>query len=125
MKLVFDHEKQLMHSSPTGPISAEMIISHYDQLIENTQLPRVLQVFIDCTNTKFAIRPEEVSNINKKVGEACKHYDRIDEVIVVDQPYSTAVARVFEGEMQYPNYSFNVFCTHEAAGAWLKQIKDA
>lgn len=103
-----------------GVITIDDIILHYTNIMDDKTLPRELKVLIDCRSTQMDINVDEISSTIDAVKKALLKYNSIREAILVDKPFETVVATLFE---QYNSdleaYNFSVFCTEKAAINWL------
>ena len=69
-------------------------------------------------NSKSKILEVKVST--EAIKESLKRYRTIKEAILVDKPFETAVAKVFQlFNSKIKNYSFDVFSTENASRNWL------
>ena len=62
------------------------------------------------------VSPEEIKELCKQVEYTISQFESLQEVILVQNPFETAIAQIFE--MHYntiKNFSFQVFSTEEAA----------
>ena len=115
----FDKEKNILISTITDILVIEDIINHY-KLIENDEsLPRNLKVLIQGKDFIFDIKGPEIKSVSKYVISALSKYNSIQEAIVLEHPYSTAIGLIFKEGNKYENYFFKVFSSSNAAEKWL------
>lgn len=92
------------------------IRNHYKYLEENRDLPQNLKVLIDCRNVKMDVNPEELKDLCKQMENTLSHYEFLHEAIIVENPFETAIAQIFEMYYNtYKNFRFNVFSTEIGA----------
>lgn len=99
----------------------EEVIEHYRTYEQNNDVPRNLRVFIDCSNSSFDFKPKDISRIWEAVDRCLAKYDSLEEAILVQRPYETAMAAIFENGAPDENYLFKLFSTREMAIDWLNR----
>ena len=114
---------QILILTAIGKQSLKDIIDHYLYLSKTNDLPKDLKCLIDCREAIFELDHNELNFTTKSVNLALQNYDRINEAILVEKPFETVIANLFE-ELNAPleNYTFQVFSTEEAALNWLKNM---
>ncbi|MCG8702242.1 MAG: STAS/SEC14 domain-containing protein [Bacteroidales bacterium] len=118
----YSNETGILLTVTEGSISVDDIINHYNTLLKSEYLTKKLKVLIDCRNTKINCRPSQVENTTKHVKKVLQKFDRLEEAIVVDLPYETAIATLFKNvNSGYSNYHIKIFVTPEAAMNWLNE----
>ena len=124
MKHLFYNEKQsILETRYIGVLRIEDIIRHYDDIAKFDYLPKQLKVLIDCRGVKIDINIGDINLTKESVKNVLKIFNSMQEVILVDRPDVTAVAMLFKIKNSLvKNYSFDVFCTEDAAKRWLFRI---
>ena len=116
----YNEKLDILETRTLGILRITDIIHHYDKLINIVNLPNCLKVLIDCRGSKLDVKIDEISSTNDAVKKALSKFENIQEAILVDQPYETVVATLFENyNADIIEYRFKVFCTEEAAKHWL------
>lgn len=121
MRIYLYNEKlDILEVKTKGTLRITDIISHYNELTNNVNLPNNLKVLIDCRGTQLDITINEISFANAAVKNALNKYENIQEAILVNQPYETVVATLFKDyNVDLKKYSFKIFYTEDAAKSWL------
>lgn len=110
----------ILEVNVTGTLTIETIISHYERITNDVSLPRILRVLIDAKSAKFDIKMDDIKSTTDGVTKALQRYIYISEAILVDKPYATAVALLFNNNNGgLDSYDFQVFSTENAARKWL------
>ncbi len=110
----------LLELQTTGVMQVGDIISHYVHIRNDHTLPKNLKVLIDARSTQLDLRVEDIALTNDAVKEALLNFDSLREAILVDKPYETAIATMFERfYSKIESYNFRVFSTENAARVWL------
>ncbi len=122
LQIQFDEEYHLLHTKLSGKIHFEDVEEHYSHIFESHDLPRDLNVMIDARYAQFQLKPADIEMIVAMAAECLPKYKRISEAIVVDKPYETMVAMLFEESSTLPGYHFKTFSTIKAAQNWLFQM---
>ena len=118
----FNIELNVLETKKTGAQTILNIIEHYNEITKNNNLPKILNVIIDCRGASFDIKANEIDYTQEAVNNALNKYERIKEAILVDKPYETAIATLFKNyNSDLKSYSFKIFSTEEAAKKWLIQ----
>ncbi len=118
----FNEDSMTLEATYTGILTVEGIISHYTKIHDDKSLPRDLKVFIDISDTQMDLKVDEIAQTYDAVKNAILAYHSIKEAILVDKPYETVVAMLFEKHhSRLKTYSFRVFSTESAARKWLDQ----
>jgi hypothetical protein len=61
-----------------------------------------------------------IESTTEAVKKSLKRYKIIKEAILVDKPFATAIAKIFQlFNSKIENYSFEVFSTEDASRNWL------
>ncbi len=120
-KSIFHHDEELkiLRVRYPGMLTKEEIIAHYDELRTNSSFHRNIRILIDCRNSTFTVKPEEVPELIAAARDAVREYDSVKEAMMVTDPYETVIVTLFEKGINIPNYRFRVFYTEEAALNWL------
>lgn len=116
----FNEETSILVLNTKGVMTVEDIISHYVHISKDLLLPKKLRVLIDSRGTKLDLKVEDIARTNNAVKKALDKFTFLKEAIIVDKPYETVIATMFEryySKMQ--SYSFKVFSTDHAARSWL------
>ena len=116
----YNEKSMILETGTIGILKIEDIISHYEKINNDDSLPRNLKVLIDCRGTQLDVTVDEINLTSDVVKKALLIYNYIKEAILVDKPYETVVATLFENYNSYfESYSFRVFSTENAARNWL------
>ena len=120
-KTIFLHDEELkiLRVRYPGMLTKDEIIAHYDELRTNSSFHRNIRILIDCRNSTFTVKPEEVPELIAAARDAVREYDSVKEAMMVTDPYETVIVTLFEKGINIPNYRFRVFYTEEAALNWL------
>lgn len=120
-KTIFLHDEELkiLRVSYPGMLTKEEIIAHYDELRTNTSFHRNIRILIDCRNSTFTVKPEEVPELTEAAKKAVNKYQSVKEAMMVTDPYETVIVTLFEKGINVPHYRFKIFYTEEAALDWL------
>lgn len=118
---IFQHDEEIiiLRVRYPGMLTKEEIIAHYDELKTNTSFHRNIRILIDCRDSTFVVKPEEVPELIAAAKESVSEYDSVKEAMMVIDPYETVIVTLFEKGINFPNYWFKVFYTEEAALNWL------
>lgn len=116
----YNYRDLILEVNVTGTLTIETIISHYERITNDVSLPRILRVLIDAKSAKFDIKMDDIKSTTDGVTKALQRYIYISEAILVDKPYATAVALLFNNNNGgLDSYDFQVFNTENAARKWL------
>jgi hypothetical protein len=116
----FDEEARVLNLRTEGIMKVDDIISHYVHITKDQSLPKKLKVLIDSRDTKMDLRFEDIALTNDAVIKALEKFSSLKEAIIVDKPYETAVATMYERfYLKMESYHFRVFSTEHAARNWL------
>ena len=116
----YNPQEQLLLTKVSGEVVLEEIKYHYQVLRYLEDVPKRLNVLIDCRRVKFKVDIDELKTTAREVELALSVYEGIREAILVEQPEQTVMAMMFqEYSKGLENYCFNVFSTKEAAMEWL------
>ena len=103
-----------------GVIKVDVIINHYDDVINDDSYPKNLKVFIDCRKAVFDIDSQILHTTLDIVKNSIKRFESLKEAIIVETPNVAAIASLFKMlHSNVENYDFNIFNTDEAAIKWL------
>ena len=69
----------------------------------------------------FDFKAKDIPKIWEAVNACLENYDSIEEAILVQKPYETAMAVIFEDGAPTENYKFKIFSTRENALDWLNR----
>jgi hypothetical protein len=117
---VYNSRSKILEVKVTGDISIEGIIGHYNYIAENDALPDILRILIDCRGAAFDVDINSIESTTEAVKKSLKRYKIIKEAILVDKPFATAVAKIFQlFNSKIKNYSFEIFSTEDASRNWL------
>lgn len=120
MKYMFNTDPAYLKVTLSEPIKIETIQDHYDYLSLSHYPQRDLKVLIDCSNVKFKVQRRELESVKAPFEKAIMKYNSIQEAIIVDEPYGTVIATLFEQYFpDHAKYNFKIFCTEESAKDWL------
>lgn len=112
----YNEQDKILEVTVPEIITSDMISEHYKKVRLNKDLPRNLKIFIDARNKSFAFGIDDVDVIRESLSDALKTFDSIREVILVDEPYTTAISVMFSKyNKMFDNFSFLVFSTYEGA----------
>ena len=116
----FNNKTNCLETNASGILLIEEIIQHYDKIAMDDSLPRILKVLIDTKGTQFDINIRDMRLPLNAVKKAVLKYKCIKESMIVDEPFSTAIAMTFEEfGSEIDAYEFKVFNTYKAARDWL------
>lgn len=119
----YNKKSKILETVTFGVLNIEDIINHYEQITNDDSLPKNLMVLIDCRGTKFDIKVDEISLTKDVVKKALLKFKLIKEAILVDKPFQTVIATLFENyNSDVESYSFRIFSTENAARYWLSLI---
>jgi hypothetical protein len=117
---VYNSKSKILEVKVSGDLNIEGIIGHYNRIARNDALPDTLKILIDCRSAAFDVDINSIESTTEAVKESLKKYKIIKEAILVDKPFETAVAKVFQlFNSKIENYSFEVFSTEDASRNWL------
>jgi len=116
----FNEDTQVLDLRTERVLKVDDIISHYVHISSDNSLPRKMRVLIDSRGTKMDLRIEDIALTNEAVKKALTKYTFLKEAIIVDKPYETVIATMFERfYAKMDSYAFRVFSTENAARSWL------
>lgn len=116
----FDEEARVLNLRTEGIMKVDDIISHYVHITKDQSLPKKLKVLIDSRETKMDLKFEDIALTNDAVIKALEKFSSLKEAIIVDKPYETAIATMYERfYLKMESYHFRVFSTEHAARNWL------
>ncbi len=116
----YNKQNNILETKVKGNLSITDIINHYLEISKSEYPTKHLQILIDCREADFEITPIEISYTVNALKRALINYDSIQESILVNKPFETAVATLFRRyNSNTNNYFFKVFCTENAAKSWL------
>ena len=116
----YNKETQVLELRTEGVLKVDDIISHYVHISKDKTLPRKMRVLIDSRGTKMDLKIEDIALTNEAVKQALANFTYLKEAIIVDKPYETVIATMFERfYSKMDSYSFRVFSTDHAARSWL------
>jgi hypothetical protein len=116
----YNEESMILETRTKGILKIEDIIEHYKKIGKEESLSRNLKILIDCRGTKMDIKINEIGQTYDTVKEVLLKYNDIREAILVDKPYETVIAVLFDNyNADLESYSFKVFSTEDAARYWL------
>jgi hypothetical protein len=120
-KAIFQHDEDLkiLRVRYPGMLTKEEIVAHYNELRTNRSFHRNIRILIDCRDSTFTVKPEEVPELTAAAKKAVREYDSVKEAIMVTNPYETVIVILFEKGINIPNYRFKIFYTEQAALNWL------
>ncbi|MBC35760.1 MAG: hypothetical protein CL663_06955 [Bacteroidetes bacterium] len=118
-----NEKDQILVVTATETLNIKDIIDHYLMLSRSQDYPKDFKCLIDCRNATFEMDHTKLNFTTNSVNLALQNFDRINEAILVEKPFETVIANLFE-ELNGPleNYTFQVFSTEEAALNWLKNM---
>ena len=116
---IFIEETGILSIKARGNIDYWEVIDLYKYIQNDDSLPRKLKILINTTQSKFDFEIKYYEGISKAIEGVIMKYEIIKEAMIVDSPFETAVATMFEDKTIFENYSFKVFSTKEAAQNWL------
>lgn len=106
-----------------GVLKIDDILSHYAKINDDGSLPRNLNVLIDCRDSQLDVKLDEISLTKDIVKKVLLNFKSINEAIIVNKPYETVVATLFEDyNSELESYNFEIFSTENAARYWLSRI---
>ena len=83
-------------------------------------MPENLRVLIDCRDVAFDIDIRSIEFTSETLNKSLKRYSTIKEAILVDKPFETAIAKMFQLlHSKIENYNFEIFSTEDASRKWL------
>jgi len=116
----FNEEDGILELKTEGLMKVKDIISHYVHITSDDSLPEKMKVLIDSRGTRMDLRVEDIALTNEAVKQAMRKFRFLKEAIIVDKPYETVIATMFERfYSKMDNYLFRVFSTENAARNWL------
>ncbi len=115
----YDKQANILISLAKDEVGLAQIKEHYLYIRDNARLPRRLNVMIDGRLSRFKIDINDLEQMRAFVKDCISGYANVREAFVVDKPYETTIALLFEEAVQLPNYHFRIFSTEEAALYWL------
>ncbi len=116
----YNEKSNLLELHTMGVMQVGDIISHYVHIRKDPTLPKKLKVLIDARGAQLDLRIEDIALTNDAVKEALLNFDSLREAIIVDKPYETVIATMFERfYSKTESYIFRVFSTENAARVWL------
>jgi hypothetical protein len=116
----YDEDADILILSTDGVMKVQDIISHYEHITSDDALPRKLSVLIDSRGTQMDLKIADIEFTHEAVKKALNTYSFLKEAIIVDKPYETVIATMFERfYSKMESYLFRVFSTEEAARTWL------
>ncbi len=117
---IFDKEQGILKVSIIDELDLDDIINHFNDIAIDESLPDPLKILVDARKQDFLVKPEQLIHSQKPVMAAIANYCQIKEAIIVDSPYQTALATLFEQLTTNPKYKFKIFSTERAAFKWLE-----
>ena len=122
IEYLYDNKLEILKTNSKGILRIDDIVSHYYTIAKNNILTENLKILIDCRETKFDVEPDEIILINDAVKKALNKYAYIKEAILIEQPYETVLATIFEKGIKLDHYNFKIFSTENAALSWLVEF---
>jgi hypothetical protein len=117
---VYNSKSKILEVKVSGDINIEGIIGHYNHIAEDDALPDILSIQIDCRDIAFDVDIKSIEFTSEAVKKSLIRYKIIREAILVDKPFATAVAKIFQlFNSKIKNYSFEIFSTEDASRNWL------
>ncbi len=116
----YNEQSNILETKANGSLLIKDIINHYIEISKSQYPTKHLKILIDCRNADFEITPIEISYTVNALKKALNNYESIQESILVNKPFETAVATLFKRyNSNTNNYFFKVFCSENEAKAWL------
>lgn len=103
-------------------INIDDIHNHYTHILKDESLSARLRVLIDTRGADFFEGTEQqLNDLRGRIENLMERYEYIQEAIIVEEPYSTAIASLYEYHTSgISGYSFEIFSTDEGAKNWLQ-----
>lgn len=114
-----DEDFKILRVRYPGMLTKEEIIGHYEELRTNNSFHRNIRILIDCKDSNFTVKPDDVPELLDAARNAARNYKSVKEAMMVTDPYETVIVTLFEKGIDLPNYRFKVFYTEDAALRWL------
>ncbi len=102
-------------------VSQAEVINMLKSIKDHNEFPKDLKMFIDGTNGKLAINPDELQVILNENIKMFETFNTLKVAIVIDKPVDTAIAVIYNRMIQLERYEFKVFNTLMAAKVWLQK----
>jgi len=118
-RFTHDEDLKILRVRYPGMLTKEEVIGHYNELGNSKTFHRNIRILIDCKDSNFTIKPEEVPELLAAARSAVTKYKTVKEAMMVTDPYETVIVTLFEKGIDLPNYQFKVFYTEQAALRWL------
>jgi hypothetical protein len=116
----FNEEAGFLELKTEGVMKVKDIISHYVHITMDDSLQGKMKVLIDSRGTRMDLRVEDIALTKEAVEKAMRKFSFLREAIIVDKPYETVIATMFERfYSKMDNYQLRVFSTENAARNWL------
>ncbi|HCC72044.1 MAG TPA: hypothetical protein DEQ09_12975 [Bacteroidales bacterium] len=96
-KAIFKHDVDLkiLRVRYPGMLTKEEIIAHYNELRTNKNFHRNIRILIDCKDSTFTVKPDEVDELVEVACKAAMEYNTLKEAILVSDPYETVIVTLF------------------------------
>lgn len=121
IKYKYNQKLNILESKVSGTLKINDIENHFIEMSNIDALPNNLKVLIDCTGSHVDLKTSEINISIDVIKNVLKKYNHIQEAIIVDQPFETAISTIFKNKFSanIPNLSFKIFSTKNAAMIWL------
>jgi len=116
----FNKDSKILVNTLTGNINISDVIDMYYRVEYYGSLPADLKIIIDSENARYNFTEKNLQEIMNAIKHLLTKFDSIQEAIVQSSPYETAMAILYEQMVEFDNFRFKAFSTHEAAIQWLQ-----
>ncbi len=110
------------HFTFYGEITSEELISFVKKMENNSQYPKVIKILTETDNAKIKIDTYDLPKILNEANKAKKRFDLIIHAVVINKPFITALAFLYQKKMNLSRHKLKIFSNKEAAIEWLTEF---
>ena len=104
----------------TNPmINLENMISSSDFLVNEENLPEVLRILEDATDSVVSFGVRDFEKLADRINKVSEKFKIIKHAVIHNSPKNTAFTLYFKNNYVNNRYKLEVFSTFEAASNWL------
>ncbi len=116
----FDNVKQLLETVFSGMIEPADILNYMDDVNNNKDLPKNLNVIIDVRTADFDFEPIAIQNIVRANFRMNKAFHMIKNAIFANNADDPTLTMFYHYTLGSDNYRVNIFSDRAKAEKWLK-----
>lgn len=115
----FNSRENILYITTTGTPTMDDMLLGLEFLKKNIDLPRNLRVLEDATMSKALFSDDKLALIIERLEDVLTQYTSYRHAVIHHDPHGTALAMLTQSLINNPIYELGVFCTFDAAKAWL------